>query len=163
MSGGIAGVTKELGLLEGSRASVVHALQHSSGAMLYMTGAGEPEMGTYLRSLSQAAAFRWHHTIERMSHPVRMFDAAGLALFAVAGAQKALAYELNAVVAALLGMLTAIGGGLARDLLLTQIPTVLRSDLMAARLRRWCGDANVVDARKPNESMPMIARRIPEK
>lgn len=74
-------------------------------------------------------AFHWLPTIERMSHPVRVFDAAGLALFAVAGAQKALAYELNAVMAALLGMLTGIGGGVARDVLLAQIPIVLRSDL----------------------------------
>jgi uncharacterized membrane protein YeiH len=81
--------------------------------------------------LAGAIAFRWLRTIERMSHPVRAFDAAGLALFAVAGAQKALAYELNAGMAALLGMLTGIGGGVARDLLLAQIPTVLRSDLYA--------------------------------
>lgn len=76
-------------------------------------------------------AFRWHATIERMAHPVRVFDAAGLALFAVAGAQKALAYELNAVMAALLGMVTGIGGGVVRDVLLAQVPTVLRSDLYA--------------------------------
>jgi uncharacterized membrane protein YeiH len=76
-------------------------------------------------------AFRWHAQIERLAHPVRVFDAAGLALFAVAGAQKAIAFELNAVMSALLGMLTGIGGGVVRDLLLMQIPTVLRSDLYA--------------------------------
>jgi cytochrome c553 len=37
-----------------------------------------------------------------------------------------------------------------------------RPEYLAARLRRWRGDAGVVDARKPNESMAMIARRIPE-
>jgi uncharacterized membrane protein YeiH len=76
-------------------------------------------------------AFRWHRTIERMANPVRVFDAAGLALFAVAGAQKALAYELNSAMAALLGMVTGIGGGLVRDVLLAQVPSVLRSDLYA--------------------------------
>jgi uncharacterized membrane protein YeiH len=76
-------------------------------------------------------AFQWHDRIERLAHPVRLFDAAGLALFAVAGAQKALAYDLGAVMAALLGMLTGIGGGVARDLLLAQIPVVLRSELYA--------------------------------
>ncbi len=81
--------------------------------------------------LAGIIAFRWHGTIERMANPVRMFDAGGLALFAVAGAQKALAYELHAVMAALLGMLTGIGGGIARDVLLAQIPSVLRSDLYA--------------------------------
>jgi uncharacterized membrane protein YeiH len=78
-----------------------------------------------------AIAFRWHGAIERMAHPVRVFDAAGLALFAVAGAQKALAYELNALMAAFLGMLTGIGGGVVRDLLLAQVPIVLRSELYA--------------------------------
>ena len=76
-------------------------------------------------------AFRWHGAIERMAHPVRMFDAAGLALFAVAGAQKALGYDLSPLMAAFLGMLTGIGGGVARDLLLAQVPAVLRSELYA--------------------------------
>jgi uncharacterized membrane protein YeiH len=60
-----------------------------------------------------------------------MFDAAGLALFAVAGAHKALAFGLNPVMAALLGMLTGIGGGIVRDLLVAQVPLVLRSELYA--------------------------------
>jgi len=42
--------------------------------------------------------------IERLQNPVHVFDAAGLALFAVAGAQKALEFGLNPVPAALLGM-----------------------------------------------------------
>jgi uncharacterized membrane protein YeiH len=69
--------------------------------------------------------------VDRLWSPVLVFDGAGLALFAVTGAQKALAYGLNPVMAALLGMLTGIGGGMARDILLTEIPTVLRSDLYA--------------------------------
>lgn len=69
--------------------------------------------------------------VDRLWSPVLVFDGAGLALFAVSGAQKALAYGLNPVMAALLGMVTGIGGGMARDVLLAQIPTVLRSDLYA--------------------------------
>ncbi len=69
--------------------------------------------------------------IDREWSPVLVFDGAGLGLFAVSGTQKALAYGLNPVMAALLGMLTGIGGGMMRDVLLTEIPTVLRSDLYA--------------------------------
>jgi uncharacterized membrane protein YeiH len=69
--------------------------------------------------------------IDRLSSPVLLFDAAGLGLFAVAGAQKALAYGLHPVMAAALGMLTGIGGGMTRDVLLTEVPTVLRADLYA--------------------------------
>lgn len=69
--------------------------------------------------------------IDRLRSPVLLFDAVGLGVFAVAGAQKALAFGLNPVMAAILGMLTGIGGGMARDVLLAEIPTVLRADLYA--------------------------------
>jgi uncharacterized membrane protein YeiH len=69
--------------------------------------------------------------IDRLRNPVLLFDAAGLGLFAVAGTQKALAFGLNPVMAATLGMLTGIGGGMTRDMLLTEVPTVLRADLYA--------------------------------
>ncbi len=62
---------------------------------------------------------------------VLLFDAAGLGLFAVTGTQKALGYGLNPVVAPLLGMLTGIGGGMLRDVLVAEIPNVLRADLYA--------------------------------
>jgi uncharacterized membrane protein YeiH len=79
-------------------------------------------------------------------NPVLLFDAAGLALFAVSGAHKALVYGLNPVMATLLGMLTGIGGGMARDVLLAEIPTVLRSDLYA--VAALVGAAIVVIANK---------------
>jgi uncharacterized membrane protein YeiH len=60
-----------------------------------------------------------------------LFDGAGLALFAVTGTQKALAAGLNPVMAALMGMLTGIGGGVLRDVLVNETPTVLRADLYA--------------------------------
>jgi len=75
--------------------------------------------------------FIWHPSIERMRVPILVFDAAGLGLFAVAGTQKALAFGIEPFIAALLGMLTGIGGGVIRDVLVSEIPTVLRSDLYA--------------------------------
>ena len=70
-------------------------------------------------------------TIARVRTAILIFDAAGLALFAVAGTQKALTSGLNPLMAALLGMLTGIGGGIVRDLLVARTPVVLRSDLYA--------------------------------
>jgi len=75
--------------------------------------------------------FCWYSGVDRLRTPVLLFDAAGLALFAVAGAQKAIFFGLNPVMAALLGMLTGIGGGMTRDVLLSEVPQVLRSDLYA--------------------------------
>jgi uncharacterized membrane protein YeiH len=69
--------------------------------------------------------------VDRLRSPVLLFDAVGLSFFAVAGAQKAIAFGLSPIMSALLGMLTGIGGGMTRDVLLTEIPQVLRSDLYA--------------------------------
>ena len=62
---------------------------------------------------------------------VLLFDAAGLALFAVSGTQKALDYGLSVVMAPLLGVLTGIGGSMVRDVLVSEIPVVLYSELYA--------------------------------
>ena len=75
--------------------------------------------------------FYFSPLIVRMSNAVLVFDAAGLALFAVAGTSKALSFGLNPVMATVLGMVTGIGGGMVRDVLLAEIPTVLRAELYA--------------------------------
>lgn len=75
--------------------------------------------------------FFWYPIINRLQSPVLFFDSVGLALFCVAGAQKALVFGLEPVMAALLGMLTGIGGGIARDVLLSNVPAVFRSDIYA--------------------------------
>lgn len=66
--------------------------------------------------------------IARLNNPVQWMDAVGMAFFAVAGTEKALAYGLNPVMAALLGVLTGVGGGMLRDAFANEIPVVLRSD-----------------------------------
>ncbi len=67
-----------------------------------------------------------HADIERLRNPVQLTDAVGLGLFAVLGAGKALAAGIGPVGAVLLGVLTGVGGGVARDVLVAQIPHVLR-------------------------------------
>ena len=81
--------------------------------------------------LAGLITFYWYGMINKLSSPVLVFDAAGLGLFAVAGASKALAFHAGPVAATLLGMLTGIGGGIVRDVLLSKVPTVLRTELYA--------------------------------
>ena len=69
--------------------------------------------------------------VDRLRSPMLWFDAVGLAFFAVVGAEKALNFGLNPVMSALLGMLTGVGGGMMRDVLVNEVPQVLRSDLYA--------------------------------
>src|SRR5215218_10730867 len=89
-----------------------------------------------------AVTFMWYPNVTRLQPIVLLFDAAGLGLFAVAGTQKALAFGINPLASALLGMLTGIGGGVLRDLLVNEIPVVLRADLYA--LAALAGAAVVV-------------------
>ena len=70
--------------------------------------------------------------VERLAHPVVLFDTLGLGLFAVTGAQKALLAGSNAEVAVLLGMVTAVGGGVARDVLLNRVPVILQREIYAS-------------------------------
>jgi uncharacterized membrane protein YeiH len=70
--------------------------------------------------------------VRRLKHPVLWFDAIGLGLFAVSGAHKALAYGHNAEVAILLGMGTAVGGGILRDMLLARVPVILQREIYAS-------------------------------
>jgi uncharacterized membrane protein YeiH len=70
----------------------------------------------------------WHPHLTRIRRTILVFDAAGLGMFSVVGTEKALAYGLGPFPAALLGVCTAIGGGILRDLLALEVPTVLRRD-----------------------------------
>jgi uncharacterized membrane protein YeiH len=77
-------------------------------------------------------AFYFHPAIGRMERPIQYLDAGGIGLFCVAGALKADEYGLGFLPAALLGTLTAVGGGVLRDLLVREVPALLRrTELMA--------------------------------
>lgn len=75
--------------------------------------------------------FRFHPTLGRLERTVNVFDAFGLALFCVAGAVKALDHGLGPVPAALMGMVTGIGGGMIRDVLAGRVPIIFRGELYA--------------------------------
>jgi uncharacterized membrane protein YeiH len=75
--------------------------------------------------------FYFHPTLGRAERVVNVLDAAGLSLFCVTGALKAVDYGLGPLPAALLGMVTGIGGGIARDVLAGRVPLVFRGELYA--------------------------------
>lgn len=68
----------------------------------------------------------------RMKSPVQLFDSIGLGLFAVAGAKKALAVQAGAEVAIVLGMISAVGGGVLSDVLLSRVPGILQREIYAS-------------------------------
>jgi uncharacterized membrane protein YeiH len=76
-------------------------------------------------------AFACGRRLERLSTSITVLDAAGLSLFAVTGALKALGFDAGLGQAVILGAVTAVGGGTVRDVLIGRIPVVLRSELYA--------------------------------
>lgn len=84
-----------------------------------------------ISTLAGLLTFYRYEAIERLRNPVQLFDAVGLALFAVVGASKAMAHGVGPVGAVMLGILTGIGGGMVRDVLVTQVPAVLQRELYA--------------------------------
>jgi uncharacterized membrane protein YeiH len=76
-----------------------------------------------------AFGFGWR--LDRLATPILVLDAAGLSLFAVTGASKALDFGVGAAQAVILGAITAVGGGTQRDVLIGRVPVVLRSELYA--------------------------------
>jgi uncharacterized membrane protein YeiH len=134
LSGGLAAVRAKLDLFG---VVVLAAVVGLAGGITRDVLIGTPP-ATFRdwRYLAAAAAagivcFFGGRALERAERSVMIFDALGLGLFAVTGATKALQFGLGPVQAILLGTITGVGGGMLRDVLLRQVPTVLREGLYA--------------------------------
>jgi uncharacterized membrane protein YeiH len=138
LSGAVAGVKQRLDLFG---VLVLSFVAGSAGGITrdLLIGAVPPGSISDWRYLAASltaglVVFFWYPIswrLRNLRNHVLIFDAAGLALFAVVGTQKALGYGIDPVMAPLLGMLTGIGGGMLRDVLLAQVPIVLRAELYA--------------------------------
>jgi len=90
--------------------------------------------------------FFLHRYVRAIPAAIQVLDAAGLALFAVAGTVKARLHKMNALVAVMLGTITAVGGGTIRDVLLNIVPSVLRVEVYATAA--LAGSACMLAARR---------------
>ncbi|MFZ1880469.1 MAG: trimeric intracellular cation channel family protein [Gaiellaceae bacterium] len=101
-----------------------------------LIGATPPVAITHWGYLATAAAaglvgFAAPAAVTRARRMVLVFDAVGLGLFAVSSTAKALEHGVPAVGAVVIGVITAVGGGVARDLLAGDVPVILHSDIYA--------------------------------
>lgn len=69
--------------------------------------------------------------IDKLEYPVLFFDAIGLSFFSVFGAYKTLLYVNNIEMAVLMGITSAVGGGVLRDVLLNRVPVIFHKDIYA--------------------------------
>ena len=135
LSGGLVAVRKQLDLFGVLVLSVVAGL---GGGILrdLLIGAVPPTGVSDWRLVTAAllgglVTFLWHPAIGRITRGVQILDAAGLGAFCVTGALKAIGTGANPQTAAIVGALTAIGGGMIRDVLAREVPEVLQRELYA--------------------------------
>jgi uncharacterized membrane protein YeiH len=134
LSGGMAGVRARLDLFGVVVLAVVVGL--AGGITRDLLIGVPPETFRDWRYLAVAGGaglvtFLAHPLLGRVARPIDVLDAAGLALFCVTGATKALDHGVAAASAVILGAITGIGGGILRDVLVRRIPVVLREGLYA--------------------------------
>ncbi|MEU1629716.1 trimeric intracellular cation channel family protein [Streptomyces sp. NPDC020096] len=87
------------------------------------------DLGYFLTPLGATVlVFFLHPEVERINRAVMVMDAAGLGLFCVTGTTKAHAYGLGLTASAALGVASAVGGGVIRDVLAQEVPSLLRWD-----------------------------------
>lgn len=134
LSGGMAGVRTQLDLFGAIVLAVVVGI--AGGTIRDLLIGIPPATFRDWRYLAVAAGAGLittiaHPAIDRVQRPIDVLDAAGLALFCVTGAATALAHRLGVLDCVILGAITGIGGGMLRDILVREIPTVLRGGLYA--------------------------------
>jgi uncharacterized membrane protein YeiH len=157
LSGGLAAVRAKLDLVG---VVVLAAVVGLAGGITRDVLIGTPP-ATFRdwRYLAAAAAaglvcFFAGRALERVQRSIMVFDALGLGLFSVTGATKALQFGLGPVQAILLGTITGVGGGMLRDVLLGQVPTVLREGLYA--IPALLGAAVLVVAQQAGSTNPVF-------
>jgi uncharacterized membrane protein YeiH len=155
LSGGMAGVRARLDLFGVVVLAVVVGL--AGGITRDLLIGVPPETFRDWRYLAVAGGaglvtFLAHPLLGRIARSIDVLDAAGLALFCVTGATKAIDHGVSAAPAVVLGAITGIGGGVLRDILVRQIPVVLREGLYA--IPALLGAAVVVGAARSGAHGP---------
>jgi uncharacterized membrane protein YeiH len=135
LSGAVAGVNHKLDMFG---VLVLSFAAASAGGIIrdILIGAVPPAAITDWRYITVSViagliTFFRYPLVTRMKSPVQIFDAVGLGLFAIVGSGKAITYHLGPVAAVLMGVLSGIGGGLLRDVLLSEVPVVFTAELYA--------------------------------
>ncbi|HEU5363245.1 MAG TPA: TRIC cation channel family protein [Gaiellaceae bacterium] len=164
LSGGLAGVQKRLDAFGVVVLAVVVGL--AGGITRDLLIGVPPQTFRDWRYLAVAGGagvvtFVAHPALERLERPILVLDAAGLALFCVTGASTALDHRVGAVEAIVLGAITGVGGGVLRDILVREIPVVLRTGLYA--IPALLGAAIVATAAKSgthNIAVPIVGAAV---
>ncbi len=135
LSGAILAVRKQMDLFGVLVLSVVTGLGGgvTRDLLLGHTPPGTLSDWRYLATAAVAgvSVFMWYRRVVHHGCFITAFDAVGLSIFTVTGTTIGLSTGLSPVPAALVGMLTGVGGGVLRDVLAAEVPLILRSEIYA--------------------------------
>ena len=130
VAGGLVAVRKELDLVGVIVCAMVTALGGGLIRDVLIGDVPPPGLRDWRYLTVPLAAgllvFFFHPAIGRLERLINQIDAGGIGLFTVAGALKAVDYGLGPMPAAMLGLVTAVGGGVLRDVLVRDVPAILR-------------------------------------
>lgn len=73
----------------------------------------------------------FYSSLDRYRRELSLFDTMGIALFTVLGTEKALEFGVHPVIAAIMGMFSAVMGGVIRDTLTNTTPVIFRKEVYA--------------------------------
>ena len=76
-------------------------------------------------------ALLFRRVVLRLHQTLLFFDAIGIGLFTIMGLQKTMSMGLSPVVGVMMGTVSAVFGGVIRDLLTSQVPHILRKEVYA--------------------------------
>lgn len=102
------------------------------------------------------AVFTGHQLLDRLHRAVLVFDGAGVGLFSVTGTLKALAFGLGPLQAALLGVLTAVGGGVLRDVVARETPVLIKADSTLYAVPAFAGALAIVISTRAGVYEPTV-------
>lgn len=111
--------------------------------------------------IAAAVVFVAHGVVEgRLARPVLVFDAVGLGLFCVAGAVKASGADVTALGVVLIGVITATGGGILRDVLANDQPQIFRTETVLYAIPATLGATAIVVTRRNDIDTPVVAAGV---
>ncbi|MEO3791948.1 trimeric intracellular cation channel family protein [Nonomuraea sp. B10E15] len=128
LTGALMGVRKRLDVVGMTMLAEITALGGGvvRDLILNVRPAAFQSVGYVLVPLAATViVFYWHPHVTKVMPVILVLDAAGLGLFCSVGTAKAMEYGLSPLHATVLGITTAVGGGMLRDVLAGQIPTLL--------------------------------------
>lgn len=134
ISGAMAATDREIDVFGAAFTGFVTAIGGGSLRDVFLnTRPAWVDDGNYLTAILAGViiALLTHKSLGKLRRTLFMFDAIGISFFTIVGLQKSLAADSSAIAAIVLGMFSAVMGGVTRDTLMNETPLIFRREVYA--------------------------------